>query len=147
MEIRFYHLQTTPEAQALPQISMKAWQAGVRIVIKASNDTHMNIINDSLWTFRADSFVPHGTKDDPTPERQPVWITTDDNNPNDAKTLILATGCTSEKVETYNLCCIFLNGQNETEIQNARSQWKDFKAKGHIVSYWQQTDKGWEKKA
>jgi DNA polymerase-3 subunit chi len=32
-------------------------------------------------------------------------------------------------------------------VQRARAHWKTWKEAGHEVTYWQQTDKGWEKKA
>ncbi len=146
-EIRFYHLQKTPEAQTLPQIAMKAWQAGACVVVKASDAAHVASLNDALWTFRADVFLPHGSLEDGSAARQPVWLTDGDDNPNGAKTLILATGCVSDIVGTYDLCCAMLDGHNEAQITEARTRWKEYKDAGHNVSYWQQTDKGWEKKA
>jgi DNA polymerase-3 subunit chi len=146
-EIRFYHLLKTPEAQALPQIAMKAWQAGARVVVKASDTAHVNTLNDALWTYKADSFLPHGTGQDGDASKQPVYLTAGDDNPNGAKTLILATGCTHDNVQAYDLCCAMLDGHNEAQITEARTRWKEYRHAGHSVSYWQQTDQGWEKKA
>ena len=35
----------------------------------------------------------------------------------------------------------------QTTLAGARELWKQLKAKGCVVTYWQQGDRGWEKKA
>lgn len=146
-DVRFYHLVKTAQDSAIPQIAYKAWQAGHRIVLKAANDAEVARLNTALWTFRPEAFLPHGSKEDGRGERQPVWLTTGDDNPNGAKTLILAAGCTSDSVGAYDVCCAMLDGNDQSQVEQARALWKSYKEAGHSVSYWQQTDTGWEKKA
>ncbi|MBU6235787.1 MAG: DNA polymerase III subunit chi [Alphaproteobacteria bacterium] len=146
-DIRFYHLTKTPEDQALPQIAMKAMQSGGRVVVRAADEGRVDSLNDALWTFRADVFLPHGTKDDGYAEQQPIWLTAGNDNPNGAKTLILAAGCQTDDLTGFDLCCIMLDGRDEAGVEAARGKWKAYKEAGHTISYWQQTDKGWEKKA
>lgn len=146
-DVRFYHLQKTSEEAALPQIAMKAWQAGHRVVVRAGSDAQVDKLNNALWTFRADVFLPHGAKEDGHAALQPVWLTAGDDNPNGAKTLILATGAVANDLTGYDLCCAMLDGNDTAQVDAARAQWKVYKEAGHTVSYWQQGDKGWEKKA
>lgn len=146
-EIRFYHLQRTSEDAALPQIALKAWQAGHKIVVKCTDTDHVERLNNALWTFRPEVFLPHGSKADGAGVRQPVWLTDADDNPNGARTLIVGTGAVSEQVGAYDLSCIMLNGNEAAQVEAARSLWKVYKDAGHTVSYWQQGEQGWEKKA
>jgi DNA polymerase III subunit chi len=146
-EVRFYHLQKTSEEMALPQIALKAWQAGHRVVVRAGSDTQVDKLNNALWTFRPDIFLPHGSKDDGYANHQPVWLTSGNDNPNGAKTLILATGAAAPEIAEFDLCCAMLDGNDPSQVDAARAQWKVYKDAGHTVSYWQQGDKGWEKKA
>jgi DNA polymerase IIIc chi subunit len=37
-------------------------------------------------------------------------------------------------------------GRYEEAVERARGHWKTRKKAGHEVTYWQQTDKGWEQK-
>lgn len=146
-EIRFYHLQGSTEDQVLPQLALKAWQAGGRVVVKAQ-EARVAKLNDLLWTFRADVFLPHGAAGDDMPERQPVWLTAGDDNPNGAKTLILASGCGEAALDGYDLCCTLLDGRDEARVAEARALWTQYKEAGHQVSYWQQAEGGgWQKKA
>jgi DNA polymerase-3 subunit chi len=40
------------------------------------------------------------------------------------------------------------DGNDYEAVTSARARWKTYKAAGHDLTYWQQTDRGgWEKKA
>jgi DNA polymerase-3 subunit chi len=62
--------------------------------------------------------------------------------------LFLTDGATSEKVAGYELCVLLFDGGDEEAVAQARDLWKDYKAAGHEVTYWQQDDSGrWGQKA
>ncbi|WP_332370171.1 DNA polymerase III subunit chi [Orientia tsutsugamushi] len=42
-------------------------------------------MNNTLWSFSSTSFIPHGCSTDPEPSSQPIYITTNYENPNQAK--------------------------------------------------------------
>ncbi|NBX67185.1 MAG: DNA polymerase III subunit chi [Proteobacteria bacterium] len=146
-DIRFYHLLKTPELEALPQIALKAFQSGKNVLIKAGDDEMAEALNDALWTFRADVFLPHGSKADGYGPQQPVWVTAGDDVPNNAKIQIAAAGAEPLAPSGFDLCCLMLDGRDEAQVALARTRWKAFKDAGHDISYWQQTEQGWEKKA
>lgn len=146
-EIRFYHLYTRTLDQALPEIVQKALSAGHRIVIRASHDKEVERLNTLLWTFRPDSFIPHGSAADGNPAQQPVWLSAGNDNPNNANVLILTGGMEAETLDGYTLACDIFDGRNEDNVTAARQRWKNYKTAGHSLTYWQQTEKGWEQKA
>lgn len=149
-EIRFYHLTTKPLEQALPEILGKALSTGRRAVIKAPDDKSVEALNTHLWTYSPDSFLPHGSKKDGkefAPD-QPIWLTSDNDNPNGADLLILTGGAESDKIGDFALCCEMLDGNDDAAVTAARARWKTYKDAGHDLTYWQQTPTGgWEKKA
>lgn len=146
-DIRFYHLQTRSIDQALPDIVQKALSAGHRIIIRTSTAEEAERLNQHLWTFRADSFIPHGSKKDGHADRQPVWLTAENDNPNGAQVLVMTAGQDAPDIEAFTLCCDMFDGRDETQVDAARQRWKKYKDKGHALAYWQQTETGWEKKA
>jgi DNA polymerase-3 subunit chi len=146
-EIRFYHLQRTAADRAIPQIAFKAHQSGKRILIKSVDEAEVEKLNGALWTFDDRTFLPHGSAKDDFADRQPVYLTAGNDNPNGAVIMIAAPGCVAEDPAMFELCCEMLDGKNETQVADARTRWKDYKDRGFEVSYWQETDKGWEKKA
>jgi DNA polymerase-3 subunit chi len=146
-DIRFYHMEQSTLDQALPAITMKAWQSGQRVLIKVPDKKEADRLNDLLWTFHPNVFLPHGVDDDKYANRQPVLITQGEDNKNEASILLLTNGCTSEKVPEYNMVCEMLDGRVEAHIKDARQRWKNYKDAGHDLTYWQQDENGkWNKK-
>ena len=146
-EIRFYHLHTRTLDQALPEIVQKALSAGHRIVIRGADEKEVERLNNLLWTFRPDSFIPHGSDKDGQAAQQPVWLSAGNDNPNNANVLILTGGLEETALDSYTLACDIFDGRNEDNVIAARQRWKNYKDSGHKLTYWQQTEKGWEQKA
>lgn len=147
-EIRFYHLQRQSQEQVLPALLSKALERGHRIVVKMVDDRAVEQMNEHLWTFNPNSFLPHGSAKDGNAEMQPIWLSAEDENPNGADVLIVGAGAQSAMQGDFTLCCEMLNGHDEQAVAAARGRWKVYKEQGFDVTYWQQGDAGgWEKKA
>lgn len=146
-EIRFYHLQRRTLEQALPKILEKVIERSWRAVVLAGSPERVDALNQHLWTYDPASFLPHGSARDGFAERQPVWLTAEDENPNGATVLVLVDGVTSDRLGAYDLVCDLFDGNDEEAVLAARDRWRACKAAGHGLTYWQQNDRGgWEKK-
>jgi DNA polymerase-3 subunit chi len=144
-EIRFYHLRTTPLERALPQLLEKILARGDRAVVMASSPERVSALDDALWTYDDRSFLPHGTTRDGYADQQPVWLTTETENPNGAKVLVLADGAVAD-VGGWTMVLEMFDGNSDDAVAAARERWKAHKAAGHDLTYWKQDDQGkWEK--
>jgi len=147
-EVNFYHLTKASLEDALPRLLVKTLQAGERAVVMLGSPERVDALNTHLWTFDPNGFLPHGSAKDGDAARQPVWLTHLDENPNGANFLFVADRAKSEKVDTYKRCFELFDGRDEEAVADTRERWKAYKAAGHTVAYWQQTESGgWEKKA
>ncbi len=147
-EVNFYHLTTSSLEQALPRLLAKTLQAGQRAVVMLGSPERVDALNNHLWTFDPDSFLPHGSERDGDAARQPIWLTHRDENPNGARFLFLADRASSEQVAAFERCFELFDGRDDAAVTESRERWKAYKAAGHAVSYFQQTAAGgWEKKA
>ncbi len=146
-EIRFYHLRTTALERALPQLLEKILARGDRAVVIAGSEARVAALNDALWTYNDRAFLPHGSARDGYPDEQPIWLTTQTENPNQAKVLVLADGAVAE-VAGWSMVLEIFDGNSEDAVAAARERWKAHKAAGHELTYWKQDDQGkWEKAA
>jgi DNA polymerase-3 subunit chi len=145
-EIRFYHLTRRPLESALPEILSKAYAKGSRMVVRTPSAQEAEKLNEILWTFNPNAFLPHGNKSDGNADMQPVWLTENEDNPNNADTLFITGTASDVGFEAYSLCCLMFDGHDDEALQLSRTRWKAYKDAGHDLTYWQQTDKGWEKK-
>ena len=147
-DVSFYHLTRSTLEQTLPRLLEKALQGGARCLVMVGNHARVEPLSAHLWTYDPASFLPHGTRRDGDAERQPVWLTDEDENPNEATMLFLTDGAKSNNVGKYQRCFELFDGRDENALAQARQRWKDYREAGHTVSYWQQNESGgWEKKA
>lgn len=82
--ISFYHLTTTPLEQALPKLLDKALSGNYRICLVVQSEERAEQLNNLLWTYDPDSFLPHGSTKDNNLERQPILISTNISKTNDS---------------------------------------------------------------
>lgn len=145
-EVRFYHLTRQPLTRALPQLLEKSMARGMRAVVMAGSAERVEALNAALWTYGEGSFLPHGSAADGFAERQPIWLTAAEENPNSARVLMLTDGAVASALSTYELVCEIFDGNDDVATQAARARWKEYLAAGHALTYWQQGETGWEKK-
>lgn len=146
-DIGFYHLTRSGFDQALPQLLQKTLAANKRALVVLGSKERVIWFDDHLWTYDAASWIPHGSARDGDPEMQPVWLDVTDENPNKAEFLFLADGGTSERVDAFERCFDLFDGRDDDAVTAARARWKTLKDAGHELTYWQQGERGWEKKA
>ncbi len=77
----------------------------------------------------------------------PVYLTAADENPNAATMLVLTDGVRSARLDEFGRVCDMFDGNDEEALAAARQRWREAKAAGHALVYWQQTESGWEKRA
>jgi DNA polymerase-3 subunit chi len=146
-DIAFYHLTRSPLEAALPKLLEKTLAAGRRALVMAGSEERIEALDGLLWTYDQDSWLPHGAARDGRADEQPVWLTTEDENPNGAQFLFLTDGASSVRVGDYERCFELFDGNDETAVEAARRRWKAYKEAGHVLTYLQQTPAGgWEKK-
>lgn len=100
-EVNFYHLTRSSLEDALPRLLVKTLQAGERAVVMLGSPERVDALNTHLWTYGEDSFLPHGSARDGEADRQPVWLTHLDENPNGAAFLFIADGARSHVVRRF----------------------------------------------
>lgn len=147
-EVLFYHLTESKLEDALPPLLEKSVERGWRVAVQTSEVARRDLLDTHLWTFREDSFLPHGSDDGPMPEEQPVLVSASAENRNGATVRFLVDGAEPPDIETYERIVFMFDGYDQEQLEGARAQWKKLKGEGHALTYWQQTPEGrWEKKA
>jgi DNA polymerase-3 subunit chi len=148
-EMLFYHLHRQPLERVLPSLLERSLERGWRVVVQAASDERVEALDAHLWTYRDDSFLPHGTAREAEAPAQPVLITTAEHNPNGANVRFLVDGAAvPADAAAYDRIVLIFDGEDEEAVAVARRHWGDAKANGFEVTYWQPDDQGrWVKKA
>jgi DNA polymerase-3 subunit chi len=148
-EVLFYHLQNRSVEQVLPSLLEKSLSRGWQVIVQAASDERIEALDSHLWTYRDDSFLPHGTSRDPEAAAQPILLTVSDHNPNGATVRFLIDGVgIPEDASAYQRLVLMFDGEDADAVAAARERWREVKAAGFDATYWQPDENGnWQRKA
>ena len=153
-EVLFFHLESRSLEDTLPVLLERTRErdkkrAGVRV----GNAERMEALDAHLWTYSEQTFLAHGTAAEGHASRQPIYLTTENENPNNAEVLFMVDGAVPEdwgatRLGHYQRIVLMFDGRDEGALNTARAQWRTCKAAGHDATYWKQSPEGkWEKQA
>jgi DNA polymerase III subunit chi len=148
-EVLFYHLKGQTLEQVLPPLLQKSLERGWRVVVQASSDERVDGLDAHLWTWRDDTFLPHGTWRDGGAAEHPILLTVNDANPNGAgvRFLVESAGMPGDASSYHRLVLLF-DGEDPEAVETARTRWGEAKAAGFDVTYWQADESGrWQRRA
>ncbi len=144
----FYHLERTALEAALPPLLEKCLQRGWRAVVRGGLQERLDALDQALWTWREDSFLPHGLDGRDPPEQQPILLTSAPGAANGAKALFLIDGAEPGDIAGFERASVMFDGRDEAAVVHARLQWKAAKDVGAEIAYWKESAAGrWEKQA
>jgi DNA polymerase-3 subunit chi len=148
-EAWFYHLQRQPLERVLPMLLERALARGWRAVVQVGGEERLSALDDHLWTFSEESFLPHVTDREADAATNPIVLTLGDGNPNGAQVRFLVDGAgLPEDAAAYERVMLIFDGNDDEALARARAEWKKAKDAGLAASYWQQDEQGrWDKKA
>lgn len=148
-EILFYHLTHSSLEQNLPDLLEKTLARGWRALVRFGSASGLAALDDRLWTWRDDAFLPHGTEASAHAAREPVYLTLGPENPNAADVLMLVDGARAPVAEmaAFTRACLIFDGADATVVEAARRDWRAVRDAGLTAVYWAQEDGRWTRKA
>jgi DNA polymerase-3 subunit chi len=148
-EFLFYHLERQPLETVLPRLLERSLERGWRVVVQAASEERVAALDAHLWTYRDESFLPHGSARERDAAEQPVLLTSADDNPNGATVRFLVDGApTPADAARYERLIVLFDGSDDEAVAAARARWREASAAGFAVTYWQQNEEGrWERRS
>jgi DNA polymerase III subunit chi len=130
----FYHLTRVPLEKILPSIAERVLASGERLVIVAEDEKLLTRIDALLWSYKPESFLPHGREGE-----QPILLTADvEGSP--AQNIALIDGLWRDSALNFARAFYFFDSQS---IDGARGAWRGLADNGKVERhYWKQDDAG-----
>lgn len=147
-EVLFYHLQNMSVENVLPPLLEKSLERGWRVVVQSTSPERADALDAHLWTYRDDSFLPHGTWRATDAQDQPILLVIEEHNPNGASVrFLIDNAALPANSNSYERMVLLFNGEDEEALVAARAAWTDCKARGFEVTYWQADERGrWQRR-
>jgi len=143
-DIGFYHLTRSTLSLALPPLLIRTLAAGRRALVLGPSAPALDIVSTELWEQPA--WLPHGGAADGDPDLQPIWLSAEPVALNGPRYLFLVGGAATDHLADFERVFDLFDGNDEAAVVAARLRWKTARDGGHGVTYWQQTERGWQKK-
>lgn len=146
MQVDFYHLTRAPLDRVLPSVAQKVVEGGGRLLIVAEEADQRTRIDQLLWGFAPESFLPHAQAGGADDAVQPVLIAGEAEPANGARNIALVDGLWRDAALAFDRAFHFFG---EDHIAEARAAWRGLADKEGVVrNYWKQDEAGkWEKAA
>jgi len=148
-EVFFYHLTRRPLEAVLPELLERSRGRGWAVLVRGTDPARMDWLDQKLWLGPEDRFLPHGVAGGAHDALQPVLLTTGPENANNAACLMAVDGAelSAEEVQALDRACILFDGNDDTALAHARTQWKALTEEGCAAQYWSEESGRWEMKA
>jgi len=92
-EVLFFHLERASLEDTLPVMLERTRERDQkRAVVRIGTPERMETLDAHLWTYSEQTFLAHGTAAEGHKSRQPIYLTTENDNPNQAQVLFLVDG-------------------------------------------------------
>jgi DNA polymerase III subunit chi len=142
----FYHLQRTTLERAVGPLLEKCLERGWRVLAVSPDVTRRATLDEALWTFDDQSFLPHGQSEAEglDPADQPILISSAADNLNQASVALLMDGVDLPVDADYERCMVMFDDGDSKARQKAREQFKAAKDAGLSARYFQQVERGWK---
>jgi DNA polymerase-3 subunit chi len=146
MQVDFYHLTRLPLERVLPQIADKVLAGGGRLLVVSAEAEQRAKLDQVLWSYAVESFLPHGQAGGEEDARQPVLIVEAPEAANGARNIALTDGIWRDEALGFDRAFHFFD---EERIAEARAAWKGLAEREGIERhYWKQDESGrWQQAA
>jgi DNA polymerase-3 subunit chi len=114
-------------------------------LIRAASPERLKVLDQALWTYDRESFLPHGTEEAGRAAEQPILLTASEANQNGAETLILVDHSVAPDDAVWQVIDYVFERNDPAAREAARQQWRLWKEQGHEPVYWETDAQGWRR--
>jgi DNA polymerase III subunit chi len=142
--IMFYQLGRSSTAQTARALLEKSRVAGWQVMVRGTDQSALEALDQALWHGPIDSFLPHGLDTQPNANLQSILLGSG-AAPQEYDALMLIDGAafSTSEVERMKRVMILFDGQNEAILNQARMQWKEVATLGQEAQFWSEASGIW----
>lgn len=137
LQVDFYVLESPAERETLRtacRLAEKAWTRGHRVFIHTASSDAARSLDDLLWTYRQDSFVPHALYggSGASEALEPVLVGDGTRIPEDIDVLINLTGTVPAFADRSSRIAEIVGG-DEPGRRAGRERYRQYRDRGFAI--------------
>lgn len=132
-KIFFIELKIASKEQLVCDVIEKLFTDNHRTVVHFDGKDEALKMDNLLWTWKQESFVPHALAEDPqTAGDEPVILTTDNRFDDTADTLVLYDPLSSEHFSGFSTIIDFAEVYHPERITESRNRYRQLRDEGRF---------------
>ena len=141
-EIFFYKLKNSSSEIFLTSLIERSLENNWNSVVLLDNIERMEEINDFLWSYKDTSFLPHGSQNDKNSELHRVYLTCEEENPNDSDVIFSIDGLLIKNINLWQRCIYIFNEQNLKVVDQFNTYKKKIDQSQYVLKSFEQDING-----
>ena len=118
------------------RVAEKAWQTGHRVFVATASAEATRKVDELLWTFRPDSFVPHARYPNEQAQDAPILVGHGGQPEGGAQVLVNLTQSVPEFHGEFERVAEFVSGDEQSR-QRGRERYRYYREREYGVNYHQ----------
>ncbi|ADR52198.1 DNA polymerase III subunit chi [Candidatus Liberibacter solanacearum CLso-ZC1] len=116
------------------------YQNGLRISIQCGSERIRDALNERLWTWKKDSFMPHGIdvgEEEALASFQPILLTVSSNNANASMVRFFVDQASMHigDMDHYKKIIFIIDTDDQASLKWGRANWKNLKSNGYKLTF------------
>ena len=134
----FYNCSHRNVVADISWLTEKLYKERDSILICCKDQETVEVIDDFLWRYKEDGFIPHSIEKKERSSIYPVLITTDIHEEHKHNVLLALSGVLIEEKnwQKFTKAYYFFDDQENEEKENARAMWRSLSALNVDCKYW-----------
>lgn len=142
----FYHAVETNMYAVLFELLKKSFQSKKRCLVHTHSLEYAAEISQKLWAAQDNYILPHGLVSEKNAVDQPILLTDQLENHNQAEYLFFTGNCDITYSQAYQRHIVIFDDHTDIIKSNMRTQFKSLKAQQIPITYYQQIQGKWLEK-
>ena len=134
----FYNCSYRNVVADISWLTEKLYKERDSILICCKDQETVEVIDDFLWRYKEDGFIPHSIEKKERSSIYPVLITTDIDEEHKHNVLLALSGVfiKDQDWQNFTKAYYFFDHQENNQKENARLMWKSLSALNVACKYW-----------
>ena len=144
-KVYFYNSSQRDIVADIAVLTEKLFMKNDSIVIFCADQETVEVVDEFLWAYREEGFIPHSTNKNEKPSVHPILITNRIDEGYEHDILLVLNGVLIEEKDWQKFAKIyyFFDDQDNKEKENARSMWKSLSSLNSECKYWVNKKNKW----
>ena len=144
-KVYFYNSSHRDVVADIAVLTEKIFMINQSIVIFCTDQETVEVVDNYLWAYREEGFIPHSIKKNEKNSVYPILITTSIDEGYEHDILLVLNGVLIKEKYWQKFATIyyFFDDQDNKEKENARSMWKSLSSLNAECKYWVNKKNKW----